>query len=151
VKYEVEEIKKQIDRAEGAREALAAMQRQAGSDAKMGELAHTHTYPKCVQTPTQNAIGHLPQCPRTPPPGVDRGGGIDRRESAQMRHSLHEAKRPRISATATTVMMMMMMTMMIMMMMMMIIMTMMVMMMIMIVMMMTTTTPATHDDDDDDD
>ena len=37
VKYEVEEIKKQIDRAEGAREALAAMQRQAGSDAKMGE------------------------------------------------------------------------------------------------------------------
>ena len=37
VKYEVEDINKQIDRAEGAREALAAMQRQAGSDAKMGE------------------------------------------------------------------------------------------------------------------
>ena len=39
VKYEVEEIKKQIDRTEGAREALAAMQQQAGSDAKMGRPA----------------------------------------------------------------------------------------------------------------
>ena len=37
VKYEVEEIKKQIDRTEGAREALAEMQRQTASDAKMGE------------------------------------------------------------------------------------------------------------------
>ena len=36
VKNEVEDIKKQIDKAEGAREALAAMQRQADSDAKMG-------------------------------------------------------------------------------------------------------------------
>ena len=37
VKLEVEDIKKHIDRAEGAREALAEMQRQTASDAKMGE------------------------------------------------------------------------------------------------------------------
>ena len=37
VKNEVEDIKKQIDKAEGAREALAEMQRQTASDAKMGE------------------------------------------------------------------------------------------------------------------
>ena len=40
IKYEVEDIKKQIDKAEGAREALAAataMQRHVGSDTTMGE------------------------------------------------------------------------------------------------------------------